>query len=161
MRIIDTLSKDLILSDLQATHKNSVISEFAMAIAKAYPELTVKEIEQILLEREKLGSTGIQDGIAIPHGKIDKLSKIIVSFGRSKEGIDFEAHDNQKTHLFFVLLAPESATGLHLKILAKLSRLLKSATLREKLLKADNAEELYQTLLDADARLQESGVIQD
>ena len=106
-----------------------------------------------LLEREKLGSTGIQDGVAIPHGKFKTLPYMVVLFGRSMKGIDFQAFDNKPTHLFFVLLAPEEATSEHLKLLARLSRLLKKQSLREALLQAKDAEEIYQTLCEEDKKL--------
>ena len=152
MHIVDFLTKDLILTELKATTKNEVISEFAQAIAQARPTLNKEVISNILLEREKLGSTGIQDGIAIPHGKLDTLPGILVAFGRSKRGIDFQAHDAQATYLFFVLLAPESATGTHLKILARLSRLLKGTDLRTQLINAKDAETIYQVLLHEDEK---------
>jgi len=161
MRIIDTLSRELILPELKATHKGQVLTELAQAICTTHPELKNQEVEATLLEREKLGSTGIQDGIAIPHGKLKDLTQIVVAFGRSREGISFDAPDHRPTQLFFVLLAPENATGLHLKILARLSRLLKNAGLRERLVKAGDAEEIYQILSEADSRLQESGVVSD
>ena len=160
MRVTDTLSKELIIPHLKGENKVDVLTELAEAIAQSAPELDKDEISHVLLEREKLGSTGIQDGIAIPHGKIDALSKVLIAFGRNEEGIDFQAHDNQKTHLFFVLLAPEDASGYHLTILARLSRLLKEMEVRKKLLKAKNAEEIYQILCKEEAKLQESGVLQ-
>ncbi|MBI5300417.1 MAG: PTS sugar transporter subunit IIA [Deltaproteobacteria bacterium] len=153
MKLADTLSKDLILPDLVSQNKVDCLMEFAQAAAKAYPELKKDDIAHVLLEREKLGSTGIQDGIAIPHGKMKQLSKIIMIFGRSLKGIDFQAYDNKPTHLYFVLLAPEDATTEHLKLLARLSRLLKSPTLREKMLKAEDALALYKILCDEDEKI--------
>lgn len=153
MKIADALSKELVLPNLTAKNKVDCLMEFAEAIAKARPELKKDDIAHILLEREKLGSTGIQDGVAIPHGKIKTLSNILILFGRSLEGIDFQAYDNKPTHLFFVLLAPENATSIHLKLLARLSRLLKNASLRERLIQAKDAEAIYQVLSEEDERL--------
>ena len=153
MQIADTLSKELILPNLAAKNKVDCLMEFAQTIAEAHPELKKDEIAHVLLEREKLGSTGIQDGIAIPHGKIKSLPNILLCFGRSLEGIDYQAYDNKPTFLFFVLLAPENATSLHLKLLARLSRLLKSSNLREDLIKAKDAEALYKILCEEDEKL--------
>jgi PTS system nitrogen regulatory IIA component len=100
----------------------------------------------VLLEREKLGSTGIGDGIAIPHGKMSGLNDLMISFGRSKDGIDFNAMDGKPVHLFFLLMAPENSAGQHLKILAKLSRMLKDTNFRKKLMSAKSKDELYKII---------------
>jgi PTS system nitrogen regulatory IIA component len=103
-----------------------------------------------LLEREKLGSTGIGDGVAIPHGKLVNLEELIVSFGRSKEGVEFDAMDGKPAHIFFLLMAPEDTTGKHLKALAKISKMLKDSTFRKKLLEAKSKDELYMIIADKD-----------
>ncbi|MDO8527195.1 MAG: PTS sugar transporter subunit IIA [Deltaproteobacteria bacterium] len=153
MKIIDALSRELILSNLTAKNKVDCLMEFAQVLANAHPELKKDEIAHVLLEREKLGSTGIQDGVAIPHGKIKDLGNIIILFGRSLEGLDFQAHDNNPTHLFFVLLAPEEATSTHLKLLARLSKLLKNIDLRAKLMQAKDSEAIYKILSEEDEKL--------
>lgn len=154
MRIIDTLSQELILPNLQAKNKIDCLMECASAVTTLHPDLKIDDIATILLEREKLGSTGIQDGIAIPHGRFKGLDKTLILFARSLEGIDFQSFDNKPTFLFFVLLAPENATSEHLKLLARLSRLLKKSPLREKLMKAKDAETIYQILCEEDEKLQ-------
>lgn len=153
MKLIASISKDLILPNLEAKNKVDCLMECAQAITKLHPELKKDEITNILLEREKLGSTGIQDGIAIPHGKFKGIQDALILFARSLKGIDFQSFDNKVTHLFFVLLAPESATTEHLKLLARLSRLLKNDSLREKLLKAKDADTLFQILCEEDEKL--------
>jgi PTS system nitrogen regulatory IIA component len=153
MRIAEALKKELIIPNLAAHNKLDGIMEFAAAIANFLPELKQDDIGHVLLEREKLGSTGIQDGVAIPHGKIRGLSQMVVVFGRSLKGIDFQSFDNKPTHLFFVLLAPDHATSEHLKLLARLSRLLKKESLREELIRAKDAEAIYQTLCEEDKKL--------
>lgn len=154
MKIAETLKKEFILPSIAAQNKVDCLMEFASTIAKGFPTLKKDEIAHTLLEREKLGSTGIQDGVAIPHGKFKGLAFTIVLFGRSLKGLDFQSFDNKPTHLFFVLLAPEKATTEHLKLLARLSRLLKKQTLREKLMQAKDAEEIYQILCEEDKDLQ-------
>ena len=94
----------------------------------------------VLAERERLGSTAIGDGIAIPHGKLPKVTKILGTFGRHVQGVDFESLDGNPTHLFFMLVAPEDSTSLHLKALARVSRLLRDGNFREKLLSAPDSE---------------------
>lgn len=153
MKIAETLKKELILPSLTAANKVDCLMEFAAAVSRGFPELKKDDVAHILLDREKLGSTGIQDGVAIPHGKFKGLSQMIVLFGRSLKGLDFQSFDNKPTHLFFVLLAPEEATSEHLKLLARLSRLLKRNELRENLLQARNAEEIYHILCEEDKKL--------
>jgi nitrogen PTS system EIIA component len=152
MHLTEILRPDMVWPELTARTKVEVIQELAQHIARCDGSLEAHRVEEILLERERLGSTGIQDGIAIPHGKVEGLSGILIACGRSPQGIDFDAHDGKPTTLFFVLLAPEFAAGQHLKALARLSRLLKDAPFRERLLTARDADELYRTIVDEDAR---------
>jgi len=105
-----------------------------------------------LLEREKLGSTGIGEGVAIPHGKVPGLPGLIASFGRSVQGIDFRAIDGRPTHLFFALFAPENSAGAHLKALARISRIFKNPAFRESILRAPSAEEIYRLIEAEDAK---------
>jgi PTS system nitrogen regulatory IIA component len=109
-------------------------------------------VVEVLLDREKLGSTGIGDGIAIPHGKIKDLGGVVASFGRSPEGVDFESLDQKPAHLFFLLVAPENSAGVHLKALARISRLLKHPSFRKRLMEAENEEELFQIISEEDAQ---------
>ncbi len=104
----------------------------------------------VLLEREKLGSTGIGDGIAIPHGKLAGLDEMVIAFGRSREGIDFEAMDGKPVHLFFLLMAPENSAGQHLKALAKISRMMKDELYRRALLEAKTHEDLVRIIAEKD-----------
>lgn len=150
MKITEIIIKDTLIPELQAQDKVTVIKELSEAISQAQPGLNAERVAHILLEREKLGSTGIGSGVAIPHGKLPELEHIIASFGRSSKGIDFDSQDGAPTHLFFVLLAPMNSAGTHLKALAKLSRLLKSAEFRNKLLQAQDASELYDIIHEED-----------
>lgn len=150
MRIGDILRKENILPALQATTKRDVLEELARALARGLPDLHPGQMVAVLLEREKLGSTGIGDGIAIPHGKIPGLGGLMLSFGRSQSGIDFDAMDNRPVRLFFLLAAPEDSAGLHLKALAKISRMLKDGEFRRDLLAADTGDALYRLILAKD-----------
>ena len=143
MKITDILDEDSIVEELASRDKKGVLEELVSVLVK-HGRLADKEKSvQILLERERLGSTGIGDGIAIPHGKLKEISSIICSFGRSKAGIDFQSIDEKPSHLFFLLFAPEDSAGEHLQALARLSRLLKDVRLRKRLMEAASKKEIY------------------
>ena len=108
-------------------------------MAAAEPGVEAERLLQVLVERENLQSTGIGDGVAIPHGKLPGLSRLLAGFARSPRGVDFESIDGQPTYLFFVLVAPESSTGAHLKALARISRVFKDPEFRRRLLAAPDA----------------------
>ena len=141
MKILDVLHKNSILPDLKATDKKGVLEELVepvAAIADVSPEMLVK----VLLERERLGSTGIGSGIGIPHGKLKTLDALVLGFGLSHKGVDFESIDGRPAHIFFLLVTPENSTGLHLKLLARISQILKDDPFRKKLLKATDRDEI-------------------
>ena len=142
MKILDNLKEEAIIADLRATDKKGVLQELAAVLAEI-SEVNQEEMVRVLLERERLGSTGIGGGIAIPHGKMKSLSSLLMGFGRSRKGVDFDAMDGKRTHLFFLLLAPEDSTGGHLKMLARISRLLKNSVFKERLMNAEDRLELY------------------
>lgn len=150
MKLMKFLHRDTIISELKALNKNAAIKELSEIISTTNPEYKLSDINSVLLEREKLGSTGIGNGIAIPHAKLGNLKEIIIAFGRSKQGIDFEAHDGKKSFLFFALLAPDNAAGQHLKVLAKLSKLLSNKHLRLKLMNAKDKNDIYLSLKQED-----------
>jgi PTS system nitrogen regulatory IIA component len=150
MKIAEMIDKDFIISDLTATTKREVLQELSRVLPpELFPERQ-DEVVNILLEREKLGSTGIGDGIAIPHGKIGGLSRIVMTFGRSGRGIDFNSMDGKPVNLFFLLMAPENSAGQHLKALAKISRMLKDDQFRKNLADASDTDELHQVILRKD-----------
>lgn len=150
MRIKEILSKDCIIPNFVATTKEAAIEELASMLALHYPTLQKDDTTRILMEREKLGSTGIGNGVAIPHGKLVTINSIVTGFGRSVPGIEFDSQDGKPAHLFFVLLAPENAASLHLKALARLSRLLKDLHFRTKLLEAKGVAEIYHEIVSED-----------
>lgn len=152
MNITSILRGEAILPELKAKDKHQVIQELAELVAKVEPTIRVEDLVKILLEREALGSTGIGSGVAIPHGKLSHIDHIVAVFGRSKAGVEFDSQDGEPAHLFFALVAPENTAGLHLKALAKLSRLLKEAGFREQLMKAPDAPTLYQIIKEEDEK---------
>jgi len=145
MKISDTLEEGAIISELNATDKKAVLEELTGTLTEA-SGVNQEEMVRVLLERERLGSTGIGGGIAIPHGKLGALRSLLMAFGRSRKGVEFDAMDGKPTHLFFLLLAPEDSTGAHLKMLARISRSLKNSVFRERLMTAADGRELYMVI---------------
>ena len=152
MKLVDYLEKQDILPNLTAMTKDDVLAELATALAGRHSSLTAEEVLQVLHERELLGSTGIGDGIAIPHGKLRNSGNLMLLFARSCNGVAFGALDGRPVQLFFVLLAPQSAAGLHLKVLARISRMLKDPEVRRELIMAPDADALYTIIMQQDQR---------
>jgi len=152
MKIKEILNKTCIQGDLKASSKEDVINELAALLARSHETLSQDQVVQVLIEREKLGSTGIGNGVAIPHGKLAGLEHIVAGFGRSRKGVPFDSQDGKPPHLFFILIAPENAASLHLKALARLSRLLKNSHFRDKLMEAPTNEELFQAIVTEDEK---------
>jgi PTS system nitrogen regulatory IIA component len=109
-----------------------------------------EEMVRVLMDRERLGSTGIGEGIGIPHGKMKNLESLYLGVGLSRKGIDFESIDGKPAHIFFLLVTPENSTGLHLKVLARISRILKNEPFREKLLDSADRDEIYEAIRKED-----------
>lgn len=150
MKITDYLTPELVVAELPRGGKDEILKFLSRQVEQAVPELSAEAVLAVLQEREALGSTGIGGGIAIPHGKLAALKDIVILFARSREGVDFAAVDNQPVKLFFLLLAPENAAGTHLKILARISRMLKNQEFREKLLAAPGPTELHALIQEED-----------
>lgn len=143
MKILELLDKRMIISHLVSTSKEGVLRELVRAIAQVEKQVDENRLMEILLERESLGSTGIGDGVAIPHGKSKDVKRLLASFGRSLAGMDFQSMDGKPTHLFFLLVAPENSAGIHLKALARISRLMKENVFRKRLMEVSSVEEIY------------------
>src|SRR3954463_2151144 len=152
MRIAEFLREDLVFPDLAATDKTGVLGELCAGLARAYPELNAGRLTETLLEREKLGSTGIGEGVAIPHGKLSGVPGLLAAFGRKRAGVDFAAIDGKPTFLFFVLFAPDNSAGLHLKALARISRLFKQPQFRQAIVDADGAPGIFRLISEEDAK---------
>ena len=145
MSLTDLITPNAVVPALKVTSKKQAIQELAGEAA----ELTghsESAIAEVLLQREKLGSTGVGNGIAIPHGKLPKLTRLFGMFARLERPIDFEALDGQPVDLMFLLLAPETAGADHLKALARIARLLRDPDVAHKLRASDDAEALYAVL---------------
>ncbi len=153
MLLSDVLKEENVIPDLRARDKKGLIEELADFVVRSEPSIDMTSLIQVLIEREKLGSTGIGDGVAIPHGKLNGIDKPVVAFGRSKVGINFEAMDDQPADLFFLLVAPENTSGMHLQLLAKIARLLGSSSVRKKLREGKTQRDLFRTITDSDQEL--------
>ena len=146
MQILDFLTVDAIKMSLESKNKKDVIKELVEGLVKSGKVKDKKKMIQILMEREELGSTGIGQGIAIPHGKSDTVSDLAAAFGLSSEGIGFDSLDGEPVNIFFLLVAPEGAAGAHLKALARISSLLKDKYFRKSLLSAKAPEDVVKII---------------
>src|SRR6204780_3245545 len=143
MKIVDLIKRDMVVPALVATEKRGILEELAAYMAQRHPRIDRVALSRVLIEREMLASTAIGEGVAIPHGKLGAVGEIVACLGRAPAGVDFDSMDGQPTYLFFVLVAPESSTGAHLKALARISRVFKDPEFRRRLLAAPDAETLY------------------
>ena len=152
MKISDILKKEHIIKELDSCDKKNVLDELS-SFLEDEGEITSKEnLLTALIEREKLGSTGIGENVAIPHAKISEIDKIITVFGRSKNGVEFESLDQKPVNFIFLVIAPENSTSQHLKALASISRLFKNSSLRESVLRTNEADQIYSILVDEDSK---------
>lgn len=154
MKICDILTQELIVPKLTATDKESVLRELSSHISLHNHGFNAdaQQIFDALIHRERLGSTGVGEAVAIPHAKIPGLASLVACFGRAPNGVSFDAIDEQPVKLIFVLLVPESSAGAHLKALARISRLLKDPAFREQLLSRGGQGDIYAAFLEEDAK---------
>ncbi len=150
MKLSEILFETHIIPELKAVDKKGVLEELSEPIVSDEPTLDKSSLVKILLERERLGSTGIGDGVAIPHGKFQGLAHPMISFGRSRNGLDFDSMDGEPAYLFFLLVAPENSASIHLKALAKIAKILKNSSFRQVLMEAPTRQELYQSIIKND-----------
>lgn len=151
MNIVELLNCEAVEAEIKSTTKDNVLVEMTDVLLRSAPGLNRNEVLTVLRERERLGSTGIGEGVAIPHGKLKDIDQLILSFGRSKAGVDFDSMDGKPAHLFFLLLAPEDSISIHLKTLARISKLLKDQDVREQLLTAATAADIYQIIQEKES----------
>jgi PTS system nitrogen regulatory IIA component len=152
MKILDILAPEAIIPEMHATTKAAALEELATVLATLHPAVDRARLAQVLTEREALGSTAIGEGIAIPHGKLAGVPNVVAAFGRSPQGIPFDSLDGKPTHLFFLLVAPEDSAGIHLKALARVSRLLKDKSFRDRLSAGSTREQLFAIVKEEDEK---------
>lgn len=149
MKILDVLRREAVTADLASETKKGVIEELVLPVARI-SGIDPNELVRVLMERESLGSTGIGGGIAIPHGKVKNIDTLVLGFGLNRKGVDFESIDGQPAHIFFILITPENSTGLHLKLLARISRILKNDHFKERLLNAVDGDDIFHIIKEED-----------
>lgn len=149
MKILDALQRETILADLKSQDKKGILEELVTPVARI-AGINQNDLVRVLMERERLGSTGIGGGIGIPHGKLKNLKTLLLGFGISRKGVDFESMDGRPTHIFFLLITPENSTGLHLKLLARISKILKNEAVKERLLSATDNDEIFSIIEEED-----------
>ncbi|MBE9529153.1 MAG: PTS sugar transporter subunit IIA [Proteobacteria bacterium] len=150
MRLADVLRREHIMLDLKSRAKNDLLGEMITFLCEKVEGLDRDTAYAALLKREELGTTGIGHGVAIPHGKLKGVDKVIVCFGRSVAGVEFDSMDAEPVHLFFLIVAPENSAAAHLKLLASISRLLKSNEFRTKLMSLDNPTDIFRLIMESD-----------
>src|SRR5262245_64005472 len=153
MKSRDILVRDALFLDLGVRAKREVLAEMANALAKVEPKIEANRLLEVLLEREALQSTGIGEGVAIPHGKLSGLDRLVASFARSIEGVDFDSIDGQPTHHFFLLVVPAPSGGRYLKALARISRFFRDPTFRQRLGAAETAADVIRAIEEEDQKL--------
>ncbi len=152
MKIDGLLQPEDIIPALAAQTKEQVLLELSAKLEERHPRLKREVVYPVLMERERLGSTGIGDGVAIPHGKLKQAEGLTLLFGRSAKGVEFDALDSRKVHIFFLLIAPEEAFGIHLKMLGRISRILKDPAVRRALLEAPDVAAIHKIIQEQDSR---------
>ncbi len=152
MKILDFLKQEWIILELKGTDKPSVLRELSEVLVKPCGVSSVDELVQILLEREKLGSTAIEDGIAIPHGRLKKLKNFFISFGRSPKGVNFDSIDGKPSQIFFLIIAPENSAVDNLKLISRIVTLLKNTSFRKRLMQAKSQAEILQIIAEEDEK---------
>jgi PTS system nitrogen regulatory IIA component len=149
MKILDVLQKETIVPNLEAIDKKCVLEELVAQVSHV-SGIHSKDIMHVLMEREQLGSTGIGGGIGFPHGKLKNLDSLVLGLGISHKGVDFESIDDRPTYIFFLLITPEKSTGLHLKVLARISSLLKRDLFKQQLLNAYDSKKIIEIIKEVD-----------
>lgn len=152
MKITEILVREASILELESTAKDALLAEMAGALSQAEPQLPSDQLLEVLREREALQSTGIGEGVAIPHGKLSGLERLVATFARSSKGVDFDSIDGQPTQLFFLLVVPEQSGGQHLKALARISRFFRDASFRQKLLAAEDLDQVFKAIEEEDAK---------
>lgn len=152
MKIVDFLNEKAITANIKATNKEGIIRELVDLLAKAEGIKNKEELVKILLNRETLGSTGIGQGVGIPHGKTNAVKKLVAAFGVCHQGVNFDALDGEPVYIFFLLVAPEDSAGPHLKALARISRLLKDKFFRESLKSLSDDKAILKLIREEDAK---------
>jgi len=153
LKIAEILREQCVVADIKGKTKKEIITELVEALEKARLIEDVETVVNVVMEREKLGSTGIGNGVAVPHGKLKNINNIVCALGRSQNGVDFDAVDRGLVHIFFLVLAPEDSASLHLKVLSRITKILRDQSLRKKVIKLSNTHDIYMSILEEDEKI--------
>jgi PTS system nitrogen regulatory IIA component len=153
LKIAEILQEQCIVADIKGKTKREIITELVEALAKARLIEDVEAVVNVVMDREKLGSTGIGNGVAVPHGKLKNIKNIMCALGRSQNGVDFDAVDRSPVHIFFLVLAPEDSASLHLKVLSRITKILRDQSLRKKVIKLTTVHDIYTSILEEDEKI--------
>ncbi|HEX67820.1 MAG TPA: PTS sugar transporter subunit IIA [bacterium] len=154
MRLLDYLSLERIAVDMEAKNKEEALRCLVDLLVKSgdVEKENKEKVLEVLKEREKLGSTGVGGGVAIPHGYSEEVKKVILSVVISKKGVDFDSLDGKPVYIFFLLVSPPSSHLLHLKVLARIARFTKDKEFREKLISAGSPQEIYEIIREREEK---------
>jgi nitrogen PTS system EIIA component len=152
VKITDFLTAETVIPALTAREKSDALREMANKLVARHEGLDEKKVIEVLLERERISTTAIGEGVAIPHGKLASVERVVGVFARSLKGVDFASLDGAPTHLFFLLIAPENAAADHLKALARISRLLKDPAFRNRLIDGKTRDEIFDIIAQEDQK---------
>jgi PTS system nitrogen regulatory IIA component len=152
VKLLDFLKEEWVIPELSGTDKPSVLKELSETLMSPCGMSSSEELVQVLLEREKLGSTGIGKGVAIPHGRLKRLNHFFISFGRSTQGVDFDSIDQKPCQIFFLVMAPENSGVANLNLLGRIAKLLKDPSFKKRLMEAKTQKEIFEIISDEDER---------
>ena len=154
MKLSEVLNIETIVPELSSSNKPDILKELSSYISLKYSNVNENKIFETLLDRENICSTAVDEGVAIPHGKLSGLNNIITMVARKKDGVDFDSLDGNLTNLFILVLSPIDSSGQHINLLARISKIFKDQNLRAKLLEAETKEQIYEILIEEDEKLQ-------
>jgi fructose-specific phosphotransferase system IIA component len=151
MKVLDFLDDKCIITDIKGKNKKEVVTELIEILAKEKRIKDADSVVEAIMKRESIGSTGIGQGVALPHAKCEDVSDIVAALGISRMGVDFDSLDDEPVHIVFLMIAPPKSVSEHLKALAKISRLLKDKFFRQSLREAQTAQEIVKLIKEEDA----------
>ncbi|VAX17205.1 hypothetical protein MNBD_IGNAVI01-148 [hydrothermal vent metagenome] len=144
MNVTDILNKKRIITEFKSTSKEDVLNEMIDALRENENVIDLEKVRQVVLEREKIMSTGIGNGFAIPHGKTDGVKEIVAVFAKLKEPIDFDSVDGKPVNMIFLMVGREDAVSDHIKMLSRISRIMNKEEIHNKLMQAETADEILE-----------------
>lgn len=148
MKVSEILSKEFIIAELESTDKESAINELIDLFRDDPRVEDIEKVRQAVIDRERIMSTGVGKGFAIPHGKTDSIKEILAAFGRKKDGIDYDALDGNPVNLIFLLVGKETMISAHIKLLSRISRMMNKDDFRQRLINAETSEEIMNVFLE-------------